>query len=579
MDSLDLYLLLTGGLVAFSVLVSVASNRIGLPLLLIFLVAGMLAGENGPGGIVFNDFEAAYRIGNIALAMILLDGGLRTQISTFRVALKPAAVLATWGVLASAALLGGFATWLLGIDWRFGLLLGAIVASTDAAAVFSLLRHSRLRINERVRATLEIESGTNDPMAIFLVIAFIGVLRDSASLSWTHLAFELVLELVIGTAAGAGAGYVLALALARLRLAEGLYALLIASAGLSIFGAANAIGGSGFLAVYIAGLVIGNRRSHATEHVMTVLDGLAWLAQAVMFVLLGLLVTPTRLIDSIGSALAVALFLMLVARPLAVLSSLATLRFRWREIAFVSWVGLRGAVPIVLAIFPVVAGLPDARLIFDVTFTVVLVSLLLQGMTLPIAARALGMVVPHRAEPVDRAEVWIGERGHELVTFCVEPGAPAIGWASAEPLPLDELPDTRCLFIARSGTPHLPAPGQVLAANDLVWVLLAPDQSMLLSPFFSGSALKGESAARDFYGEFTLRADAAAADLAAVYGLELSAEEAAGSIAELLERRLGRPAVAGDGVTVGSMRIVTREIEGGRIASVGLKLMPAPPSP
>ncbi len=574
MDSLDLYLLAAGGLIAFSVLVSVASNRIGLPLLIIFLLAGMLAGENGPGGIPFGDFELAFRIGNIALALILLDGGLRTQISTFRVALKPAAMLASWGVLVSAGLLGGFATWLLGIDWRLGLLLGAIVASTDAAAVFSLLRNSRLRINERVRATLEIESGTNDPMAIFLVIAFIGVLRDPASFSWAHLALELVLELGIGTAAGAGGGYILALALARLRLAEGLYALLIASAGLAIFGAANAIGGSGFLAVYIAGLVIGNRRSHATEHVMTVLDGLAWLAQAIMFVLLGLLVTPARLFDSMGHALAVAFFLMLIARPLAVLTSLVFMRFRWRETVFVSWVGLRGAVPIVLAIFPVVAGLPDAHLIFDVTFTVVLVSLLLQGMTLPLAARLLGMIVPHRAEPVDRSEVWIGSRGHELVTFRVEPGAPAVGWASVEPLPLDELPGLRCLFVARGGTPLMPSPEQALAADDLVWLLLAPGQSEMLSAFFSGSALKGESAARDFYGEFTVRADAAAADLAAVYGLELNAEEAAGTIGTLLERRLGRRAVAGDGVMVGSVRIVTRDIENGRIATVGLKLMP-----
>lgn len=574
MEHLDIYLLVGGGLVAFSVLLSVWSSRIGLPLLLLFLTAGMLAGQDGPGGIAFSDFEAAYTIGNLALVMILLDGGLRSQISSFRVALKPAALLATWGVLGTAGLLGAFATMLLDIDWRYGFLLGAIVGSTDAAAVFSLLRHNRLRINERVRATLEIEAGTNDPMAIFLVVALIAVLRDPQSLSWTRLGIELGSQLAIGGIAGAGGGYLLALALARLRLAEGLYALLIASAGLAVFGASNALGGSGFLAVYIAGLAIGNRRSHATEHVKSVLDSIAWLAQAVMFVLLGLLVTPAQLVDSLGNALAIAFFLMLIARPLAVASALVCVRFPWREIVFVSWVGLRGAVPIVLAIFPIVAGLPNANLLFDVTFTVVLVSLVLQGMTLPFAARVLGIIIPHRAEPIDRADVWIGPHGHELVTFRVEPGSAAVGWASIDPLPISETAELRCLFLARDGAPLTPAAGQRLADNDLVWLLLAPGQDDLLSPFFSGRALKGESALRDFYGEFTLHAEALAGDLAAVYGLDIREDEASISIGELLERRLGRRAVAGDGVMVGAMRIVTRDIEAGRIVSVGLKLMP-----
>lgn len=578
MESLNLTLLVAGGLITASVVASVGANRLGLPLLIVFLAAGMLAGEDGPGGIVFDDFAGSYVIGNLALATILLDGGLRTDRASFRVALGPAAVLATWGVLATAALVGGFATWLFELDWRYGMLLGSIVASTDAAAVFSLLRHSGLNINERVRATLEIESGTNDPLAIFLVVALIGLLTEPRGAGLGGLVLDLLSQMGFGLALGFAGGAVLAHALERLRLPEGLYALLIVAGGLTIFGATNELGGSGFLAIYLAGLMVGDRHSPATEHVKTVLDGLAWLAQAVMFVILGLLVTPSRLVDSLPEAALVALFLMLVARPLAVVSGLAPGRFPWREQVFIAWVGLRGAVPVVLAIFPVVAGLPDSRLIFDVTFTVVLVSLLLQGMTLARAARRCGVVLPHRVEPLERQPLWLATRPHELVAFRVEPGAPAVGRRTLEPLLESGGAALRCLFVERAGQALLPAAELRLAAEDRAWLLLAPDQASLLATLFCGAAYAGEAAARDFFGDFTLNGTAPAGDLAAVYGLELAAEETGLGLGEVLERRLGRRAVVGDGVRVGPLRLVAREIEGGVIVKVGLQVAP-PPTP
>ncbi|OYW18684.1 MAG: K+/H+ antiporter, partial [Burkholderiales bacterium 12-64-5] len=280
MVAINGYLLLAGLLLFVSVLGSTVSTRLGLPLLLLFLVVGMLAGEDGPGGILFSDFTTATLVGQLALAVILLDGGLRTRTETFRVALRPAAVLASWGVVATALPLGLFATWLLDVDWRLGMLLAAIVGSTDAAAVFALLRNSGVRLNQRVKATLEIESGANDPMAILMVTMLVEMLLHPEQSSPLRFALMLVSQMGLGALAGLAGGWVLARLLRRLKLAEGLYALLILSGGLLIFAATNMLNCSGFLAIYIAGLIVGNRRSHATEHVLRVMDGLAWLAQA-----------------------------------------------------------------------------------------------------------------------------------------------------------------------------------------------------------------------------------------------------------------------------------------------------------
>ena len=442
-----------GGLLLFiSVLASTISARLGLPLLLLFLGVGMLAGEDGPGGIVFEDFFIASLIGQAALSVILLDGGLRTRVSSFRVALKPAAVLASWGVVGTAALLGLFATWLLDVDWRLGMLLAAIVGSTDAAAVFALLRNSGVRLNERVQATLEIESGANDPMAILLVTALVGMLLEPETATVSGFTWMLLSQLGLGAALGLAGGWVLSRLMARLSLPDGLYALLILSGGTLVFAATNLMDGSGFLAVYLAGVVVGNRRSHATEHVLRVMDGLAWLAQAGMFVVLGLLVTPSQMLDHAPEALAMAVFLMLVARPLAVLIGLAPFRYARNELAYVCWVGLRGAVPVVLAIVPVVMGVPDSRLLFDVAFAVVLLSLLVQGATVPMAARWLKVEVPPRDEPRDKREVWVGdEAAVDLLEYWVTAGSRAEG---RHPDDLaGDFPghDVRCVALVRSG--------------------------------------------------------------------------------------------------------------------------------
>lgn len=403
MDFVNVPLFAAAALVFLSVLAGMLSARVGLSFLLVFLLAGGLAGEEGPGGFRFNDFGLSFWVGNVALAVILLDGGLRTSFTTFRTGLKPSMVLATAGVAISAAITGLAATVLLQLDWRQGLLLGAIVGSTDAAVVFALLKKSGVTLNERVAATLEIESGMNDPMAVYLTLGFIGLIlaADSSQAGWSAFAWSFVQQFGIGAAMGLAAGFGLSAVLARLPLAdpgEGVAALLLVSAGLAVFAATGWLGGSGFLAVYLFGLVVANRRRERVEASLSAMDGYAWMAQAGMFLLLGLLVTPSQMLASAWPALGVAVVLTLVARPLAVWLCLAPFRFRASEVWFISWVGLRGAVPIVLAVFPLMAGVPQAMLLFNVAFAVVLVSLMLQGTSIGWAARRLGVALPEATD-------------------------------------------------------------------------------------------------------------------------------------------------------------------------------------
>ena len=572
MTGINALFLLVGLLLFISVLASTISARLGLPLLLLFLGVGMLAGEDGPGGIVFNDYFIATLISQLALAVILLDGGLRTRVASFRVALKPAAVLATWGVIGTAGLLGIFATWLLDVDWRLGMLLAAIVGSTDAAAVFALLRNSGVKLNERVQATLEIESGANDPMAILLVVALVEMLLHPEKASAAGVAWMLVSQMGLGALIGLIAGWVLSRLMARLSLAEGLYALLILSGGLLIFAATNLLNGSGFLAVYLAGVVVGNRRSHATEHVLRVMDGLAWLSQAVMFVVLGLLVSPTNMLAHVWEAMAMAVFLTLVARPIAVAIGLWPFNYKRNELAYVSWVGLRGAVPVTLAIFPVMMGVPDSDLLFNVAFAVVLLSLLVQGATVPVAARWLKVDVPPRPEPVDMREVWVGDKAAlDLLEYRVEAGSRAEGRHPDDVAAEAGGISVRCVALVRRGKLQRMGLNTRMLPGDSLW-LVAPDEvSGEIARLFTSSGDE-LTANASFFGEFVVDPSALAGDLALTYGLSLEDDELRMSVRDMMRRRLGRPAVVGDRLVAGAFVLTVREMgPGGVIAAVGLK--------
>lgn len=399
MDFVNLPLLAVAALVFLSVLTGLFSARIGFSFLLVFLLAGILAGQDGPGGYRFDDARISFWVGNVALAIILLDGGLRTQFHTFRTGLRPASLLATVGVVISAFVVSLVGVLVVGLDWPTALLLGAIVGSTDAAAVFSLLTRSGVTLNERVSATLEIESGVNDPMAIYLTIVLIALLATplQGGASWQLVGLTFVQQFGVGAVVGVLSGLGMAALLRRIASRDaggGILALLIGAGGLAVFAATGLLGGSGFLAVYLMGLFVANRAADVVASSLPAMDGYAWLSQAGMFLLLGLLVTPSTTMQFLWPGLAVAFTLIFIARPLAVWLCLWPFHFSHREIWFIAWVGLRGAVPIVLALFPLLAGTPQAALLFNMAFVVVLTSLLLQGSTIGWLARRLGVEIP-----------------------------------------------------------------------------------------------------------------------------------------------------------------------------------------
>ncbi len=382
-----------------SVVVSKISDRFGIPVLLLFLIIGMLAGSDGPGGFHFDDPALAQSIGVVSLVLILFSGGLDTEWKAVRPVMRESLLLATLGVLLTAVVVGLAAKILLGISLVQGMLLGSIVSSTDAAAVFSVLRSKGISLKGRLKPLLELESGSNDPMAIFLTVGMIAIITQP-TLSPLSLITIFLRQMIIGAILGLAVGKATLWLVQRLRLGyEGLYPILTLAMVLFTFGVTAILGGSGFLAVYLAGIVIGQPEYPQKHGLLHFHDVLAWLMQITMFLTLGLLVFPSRLWPVAGVSLITALCLMLVARPLAVFASLLPSALGWREKVFVSWVGLRGAAPIILATFPALANLPEADAIFHVVFFVVLTSVLLQGASIASAAKLLNVGAPALPQP------------------------------------------------------------------------------------------------------------------------------------------------------------------------------------
>lgn len=472
-----------GALLVVSALTSRASDRVALPVTLAFLVIGMLAGAEGLGGIRFDSYGLAFRLGTVALVLILFDGGLNTPLAAVRAAAGPAAVLATAGVVGTAAAVAG-AAHLLGLAWPQALLLGATVSSTDAAAVFSVLRGSGTSLAPRVGHTLEVESGVNDPAAVILTMATTAYLTAPAEASAGRLALEALVEVVVGAGAGVAVGYGGRLLLGRVRLrAGGLYATLTLGLACVAFGVPTLVGGSGFLAVYVAAVLIGNAPLPFRPGLVRVHDALAWLGQIAMFLALGLLVSPSRLPAVAPLGVAVALFLSAAARPVVVALCLAPFRaFAWRERAYVGWVGLRGAVPIILAIFPVLAGAPGAGLVFDLVFFVVAVNAFLPGATVPWVTRRLGLEGDEPPPPRAVLEIEsLQPLEGELVSFYVD-DALAVAGVALRDLPFPE--GASAVLVLRGGELLAPKGRTVLAPGDHVYVFTRPADRPLVQLMF-----------------------------------------------------------------------------------------------
>ncbi|HZP94517.1 MAG TPA: potassium/proton antiporter [Burkholderiales bacterium] len=553
-----------------SILASPVAHRTGAPLLLVFLGIGMLAGENGPGHIHFHNFEATYLVGTVALAVILFDGGMRTHTETFRVGLRPALSLATLGVVLTAGAVGAAAAWALDMDWMQGMLLGSIVGSTDAAAVFSLLHARGMRLKQRVGATLEIESGCNDPMAVFLTLVFIEAVKTQGGNLGVATVLQFAREFGLGAVLGLTGGRLLARLIGRVELTPGLYPLLAAAGGLGIYAGTLLAGGSGFLAIYLAGIVLGNSRVHSAGTIFKVHDGLAWLAQITLFLLLGLLVTPRALLPSALEALLIALVLIFVARPFATWICLLPFRFPWREQLFIGWVGLRGAVPIVLATFPVLGGLPDAQIYFNVAFFVVLTSLAIQGWTVAPLAQRLGLMLPPAHAPLFSEMLEVpGQTGLRMLAWHVNAESPALGRQVSQ-LPLPE--GVRVAAVFRNAA-ALEAIGHVeIAAGDLLYVITRDEDVPVLERLFVPEDAAEESAQAQYFGSFTLSGEARLGDIAEVYGVEVPQAIHALTVSEYLDRRFRGRAVVGDRLRLGAMELVVREVEGRRVTRIGVRV-------
>lgn len=456
-------------LILLAVLASKVSTRFGIPALLLFLGVGMLAGSEGVGGIDFTDFELAQTVGVVSLAYILFAGGLSTRWADVQPVLAPGLGLATLGVTLTAAIAGSAAAWALDLPWTTGLLVGAILSSTDAAAVFSVLRSRGAGLGGQLRPLLELESGSNDPMAVFLTVALLEIVTDPAT-SVVSLVPLLLQQVVVGAAVGLVSARVAVWMINRLRLEyEGLYPVATLAVVVQTYAVAAALGGSGFLAVYLAGIVMGNAEFLHRNSLVRFHDAIAWLGQIAMFLVLGLLVFPSALRSVAGASLVVAVALVVLARPVAVFITLAASRFSIRERTMVSWVGLRGAVPIVLATFPLVEGLPQAQLIFDVVFVAVLVSVLIQGTTLPLVARWLRVDEPAaNVRPYPVEAVASGEGGTELHELVVGAGVAADGRALID-LALPE--GSLVVLISRGDEFIVPQGSTRLHAHDNVLVL------------------------------------------------------------------------------------------------------------
>ena len=476
---METYIVITSVLLLMSILASKVSDRFGIPSLLVFLMLGMLAGSEGVGGIYFDDHTLAQSVGVVALCLILFSSGLSTLWQSVRPVFVWGFVLSTFGVVATALVVALFAERVLGFTLKEGLLLGSIVSSTDAPAVFSILRSKGISLKSPLKPLLELESGSNDPMAVLLTIGAIQLITqpDSSLMKGVKLFF---LQISLGAAGGCVMGKAIPFLVNRIKLGyEGLYTVLTLALALFTYSFTNMLGGNGFLAVYLAGIIAGNSSLIHKRSLLHFHDGLSWLMQITMFITLGLLVFPSHLPPVMGVSLLAAACLMFVARPIAVFLSLIPSPFTIREKLFLSWVGLRGSAPIILATFPLLAGIPQSDMIFNVVFFVVLASVLFQGTSIQTVAKWLGVDAPLQEERVHPIEINpdSGYKG-ELSEFSIPENSKMAGKKLVDL----RLP-AKCLIvlITRGNEYILPSGATSLYAGDTLLVLADKDASAQLA--------------------------------------------------------------------------------------------------
>ncbi|HET9949502.1 MAG TPA: potassium/proton antiporter [Longimicrobiales bacterium] len=565
----DRIVLLAGVLLLVGIASSKASARVGVPVLVLFMLVGMLAGSEGLGGVAFEDYTIAHGVGTVALALILFDGGLRSPTEALRMVWKPALSLATLGVVLTSLVAGLAASYILDISPLEGLLFGAIVGSTDAAAVFGVLRTGGVRLDKRLAATLEVESASNDPMAIFLTVGLIEVLMGRAD-AGLDLAVLFLRQFSVGGIVGLGAGWMGARLINRLNLeAAGMYPLLATGVGLVSFGLAALLGGSGFLAVYLTGVWLGNTRLVFQRGIFFFHDAAAWLGQILMFATLGLLSFPSRLVAVAPQGVMIALALALVARPVAVLISALPFGYTRRELVMVAWTGLKGAVPITLATFPLTAGVSIGPLLFDVVFFVVLISAAVQGMSLAFVARKLGLeAAPQPEAPISLEITSLKDVDGDIVEYTISEGSRASGRLIRDLA----LPDGVVVALLARGHHIIPPKGSTrVLPGDHAFVVLRPNLRPLVDRVFSREVERRSEPLP--FGEFPLRGSTRIAELEEYYGIGVHGEPG-WTLSELIRQRMGADEIrVGARVDAGPVTLVIHELDGaGHVELVGLEV-------
>jgi cell volume regulation protein A len=471
---IDALLLSISLLLIISILIAKASKNIGVPILIIFLGVGMLAGSEGPGGIYFDNAEIAQTIGVISLLFILFTGGLETRWKSVQPVILSSLSLSTLGVLITTLAVGVFVHFVFHISFLVSLLMGAVISSTDAAAVFSILSFRSLNLKGNVRPLLEMESGTNDPMAVFLTISLIELITIEST-GLLELFGFFIIQMCLGFLIGLGGGRLMVALINKLRFPiEGFYTVFALAFALLIYSLTASLKGSGFLAVYVAGVIVGNNQIVFKRSLFRIFDGIAWLAQIGMFLALGLLVYPSKLVQVTETGILISVFLIFIARPLGVFLSLMNSQFDWREKVFISWVGLRGAVPIILATFPLLAGIKQAGWIFNVVFFIVLSSTLLQGWTIALLARLLGLDAPSEQKTNYPIEFNSSDDFNMKIVNLKVPEKPFFVKKSLVEIPI--LKGSLVVLVSRDGHYFVPSGGTILEAGDILQVLVEKDK-------------------------------------------------------------------------------------------------------
>jgi cell volume regulation protein A len=574
MEQLNNIMLIVGILLCCSIFASRLSSIMGLPVLLLFLVLGMICGEHGfILHISFNNYSMAYYVANLALAVIIFDGGCQTSFFTFKTCSKPAVILSTLGVFITTIIVGCAAYYLFKLPFFESMLVGCIIGSTDAGAVFSLLGDNGVSLKNKVQGPLEIESATNDPMAIFLTITVMEIIKSSVGTDDAGGGFPFANALIFfikqfsfGIVAGIIFGYLGRTLLNVISIPNGLYSLLVLGVALTGFAVTSIVDGSGFLAIFIIGMIIGNTNIRQLNYIRPVQDGYTWLSQICLFLMLGLLVNPPDLVQHSVNGLIIAAIMAFVARPIAVFLCLKPLfKFTTSELLFMSWVGLRGSVPIVLAIYPIMNDIPHGDIFFNIAFVVVIFSLLVQGATILPVAKFFDVYAPSSTTPVSKGQMGIAiDDDYEIFNYEIKHKAFHNVLLSDIKFPNR----TMIASIFRTGQVIHPVSKLRLKKGDIISIIGHSDDELLLNAIFNGETPIRKNHYQ-YFGDILLSGELNMTEVAEKYGLIITSRESELTLADFMSYHLGGIPTVGERLTIIDCRFTVCEVFGAQIVKVG----------